>query len=213
MIKEISLDIAESIKESLLVGNLTNEVHLKIGDYEINIDNLENSIIDENNELMEKTTFTFRGFPEVLNKGKQIGELFFSIGQWRDEKSYRFVDTHIVLGAKMIHNFFSQIDLSDAVEDKENIYLLKNISSKAGRGAIVRLYTGKGSFSAEERVAKLLENYRDQTIERNSKKWIKVCIINKKLLEKTQENRSILLTKFVEDFLRFSFLVEEIREL
>lgn len=213
MIKEISLDIAESIKESLLIGNLTNEVHLKIGDYEINIDNLENSIIDENNELMEKTIFSFRGFFKVLTNGKQRGELFFSIGQWRDEKSYRFVDTHIVLGAKMIHNFFSQIDLSDAVEDKENIYLLKNLSSKAGRGSIVRLYTGKGSFSAEERVAKLLENYRDQTIERNSKKWVKVCTINKKLLEKTDENRSILLTKFVEDFLKFSFLVEEIRRL
>ena len=212
MIKEISLDIAESIKESLLIGNLTNEVHLKIGDYEINIDNLENSIIDENNGLMEKTMFSFRG-GKVLTNGKQRGELFFSIGQWRDEKSYRFVDTHIVLGTKMIHNFFSQIDLSDAVEDKENIYLLKNLSSKAGRGSIVRLYTGKGSFSAEERVAKLLENYRDQTIERNSKKWIKVCAINKKLLEKTDENRSILLTKFVEDFLKFSFLVEEIRRL
>ena len=37
--------------------------------------------------------------------------------------------------------------------------------------------------------------------------------IFKKLLEKTDKNRSILLTKFVEDFLRFSFLVEEIRKL
>lgn len=212
MNKYINLETANLIKESLLLGNLTHEINLKIGNYEIKIDNLENSIIDKNYELMDKTVFTFKGSPDVLIKKKLKGELFFSIGQWREEKSYRFVNTHVVLGSKMIHDFFNQIDLSDAIEDKENIYLLKNISSKAGKGAIVRLYNGNGSLSSEERVTKLLENY-DDTIEWNNKKWIKVCTISKDLIKSIEKNRNIILTEFIASFLKFSFLIEKIRDL
>lgn len=213
MSKYINLETANFIKQSLLNGNLTHDINLEIGKYKICIDNLENPLIDEFYNLMDKTSFVFQdSLQGVLNKGNLKGDLFFSIGQWRNEKSYRFVDTHIVLGSNLIHDFFNQIDLSDAIEDKDNIYLLKNISSKAGKGSIMRLYKGNGSLSSEERISKLLKHYPD-TFEWNNKKWIKVCTINKNLLNDTEENKDIILTKFIEDFLNFSFFIEEIRDL
>lgn len=137
-------------------------------------------------------------------------DLFLSIGKWRD--SYRINDVHIVLGTNYnSERCFSQLELSQALEDDKYIYIIKNLTKLAGEGAISRLNNGLGSDkeAKRKRRAELVEKLNFDVIYYDNNDWICIAKIDKEELE-NEENNSNILYDFLNNFIKYSFAIEEI---
>lgn len=216
----IEYKTALKIKDTLLTSSIHNHISINSINncFNVEFNHINKAIIDK--EYFNKTrltmlnrTLSFDYLTTILNikKVKQPSNLFLGIGQWREDGSYFFDDTHIILGSDStkLNNYFAQIDLSDAIEDNENIYLLKNISKKSGLGTCKRLYSKNGSLSHNERQNKFLEFFSPQTILIGDDTWFVVSTISKSELSNTAMHPQ-LLTKFLDDFITYAFTIEEI---
>lgn len=136
--------------------------------------------------------------------------LFLSIGDWGYD--YRINDVHIVLGTNYkFGKFFSQLELSQALEDDKYIYIIKNLTKLAGEGAISRLNKGLGSDKEAKRKRRyeLVEKLNFDVINYDGNHWICIGKIDKEELE-NEENNSDILYDFLNNFIKYSFTIEEI---
>ena len=122
---------------------------------------------------------------------------------------------HIVLGTT--YNFgstkayFSQLELSQALEDDNSIYIVKNITKLSGEGAITRINSGlKDNRERKiERRMELINRLDGKTIPFNKSEWLIITEINKKDLE-LEENHNEIFFRLIKDFINYSFSIEDI---
>ena len=108
-------------------------------------------------------------------------------------------------------NWFARIELTQALEDEEYIYILKNISKIGGRGSINRLNNGLGAnkIKKHKRREVLVRNFGAETIHYNNNDWMIVSKICKNDLNNDNTCKDVLYN-FIKDFVRYAFLIEEI---
>lgn len=220
----ITNDNAQKIKNILLNNYLDNKsIDLEYKNIKtiINIDRITESeksqLFDDRN--MEMFHFLNGGQEgnllcmEVNNKKHQ---LYMNIGEWGVSGGYKYDihDMHVVLGTTSskfgAKELFSQIEISQSLEDKDYVYLVKNISDLAGKGAIARLNSGlKDKKEKHERRNTLINRLNTTTKPYEDKEWIVVSKISKEDLENEQKYNDIFYT-VIKDILNYSFTVEDI---
>ena len=105
--------------------------------------------------------------------------------------------------------FFCQFELSQALQDSNYIYLVKNLFKLAGDGSIARL--NRGLKYREEKIDRRYEllNLLDADIIKfDREEWFVVSKISKQDLE--EENDEHILHQFLKDFLNYSLTIEQI---
>lgn len=136
-----------------------------------------------------------------------------NIGEWGYE--YRIPNMHIVLGSSYnfgsSKDYFSQIEISQALEDREYIYIVKNISKLSGEGAITRINSGlkTDKYKKKERRIRLVNRLNSKSIYYDNQDWMVLSKIDKSDLIKEERHNNIFynLTK---DIINYSFTIEDI---
>ena len=125
--------------------------------------------------LMDKTNKY-----DVLEYKNKLYEVFVNLGEWAYKTELK--NSHITVGSSKFHDYSFQLELSQAIKDKENLYIVKNISNLAGNGALVRLYRGLGKDRAkkEKRRERFVEEFNSEILKYEGKEWI---VISKILLD------------------------------
>ncbi|WP_024614494.1 DEAD/DEAH box helicase family protein [Clostridium sp. Ade.TY] len=203
---------ARKLKKILLKDTINKEIELtfdKLNAY-IKIDSLAETEANGTmkdiyllNDQIEENKLCFTIDDKNYN-------LFLSIGDWGYD--YRINDVHIVLGTNYkFGKFFSQLELSQALEDDKYIYIMKNLTKLAGEGAISRLNKGLGSNKEAKRKRRdeLAERLNFDIINYDNNDWICISKIDKEKLE-NEENSSDILYGFLNNFIKYSFAIEEI---
>lgn len=217
----ITIDNANKIKQILLnnyiEGKTINLSYPSIKT-EINISNVSENEASKTfmDRSMQEMSFINEEEEEniycmkINNRNHQI---YLNIGDWG--YNYRIPNMHIVLGTT--YNFgstkayFSQLELSQALEDDNSIYIVKNITKISGEGAISRINSGlKDNRERKiERRMELINRLDAKTIPFNKSEWLIITEINKKDLE-LEENHNEIFFRFIKDFINYSFSIEDI---
>lgn len=158
----LSVDNAEKMKAIILNTQLIDEIIITKDNSNIQlmINKVSERHIDKN---WGDEEFYFENDKSdcpliVNNKSYWIS---MKVGWWRD--TYRIPNVHLILGTNCSKFgsgclYFSQLEFSQALEDDEFIYIVKNISILAGEGSILRLNSGlKDRDKKIERRNKLVE--------------------------------------------------------
>lgn len=122
----------------------------------------------------------------------------------------RIKNGKIYLGSTPFGEYFAQLALSQAIEDKEYIYIIKNISKLGGKGSIFRL--NKNAEDVTDKYLRreiLVEKLNNGVINYKNNDWVVVDKILKSDL-KDEENYPNIFYNFLENFLRYAFYIEEI---
>ena len=217
----ITIDNANKIKQILLnnyiEGKTINLSYPSIKT-EINISNVSENEASKTfmDRSMQEMSFINEEEEEniycmkINNRNHQI---YLNIGDWG--YNYRIPNMHIVLGTT--YNFgstkayFSQLELSQALEDDNSIYIVKNITKISGEGAISRINSGlKDNRERKiERRMELINRLDAKTIPFNKSEWLIITEINKKDLE-LEENHNEIFFRLMKDFINYSFSIEDI---
>lgn len=217
----ITIDNANKIKQILLnnyiEGKTINLSYPSIKT-EINISNVSENEASKTfmDRSMQEMSFINEEEEEniycmkINNRNHQI---YLNIGDWG--YNYRIPNMHIVLGTT--YNFgstkayFSQLELSQALEDDNSIYIVKNITKLSGEGAITRINSGlKDNRERKiERRMELINRLDGKTIPFNKSEWLIITEINKKDLE-LEENHNEIFFRLIKDFINYSFSIEDI---
>lgn len=151
-----------------------------------------------------------------INNKKE--KLYINIGQWGTYE-YDIPNMHIALGTSTYkfgsaREYFSQLEISQALEDSNYIYLVKNITDLSGPGAISRLNTGlKSDKDRKHERRNILVNrlncetklYKDN----KEKEWMVISKINKQDLNNEEKCNDIFYS-IINDILNYSFTIEDI---
>lgn len=191
---------------------------------------LEDSIIFENDKLQLKVNIN--GVSEALENhdyNNVLQQIFFMKDDSTDavkikgrdyELSYKFgewgydvnvPESHISLGCKRYGDFFSQLELSYCLMDKNNVYITKTLSKLAGRGAMSRL--NGSAKSKEEKITRrneLVKLLNMDTLAFEGHEWAVIYKVSKENLFNPDKQNDIF-HNFWDSFLRYSFTVEELR--
>ena len=148
--------------------------------------------------------------PHVLKYRNSIGECFVHYGEWAYYTRLR--EAHITVGCSK-HNYNFQIELSQAITDENHIYIVKNISNLAGKGALVRLYRNlkDDRASKEKRKQKFIEDFNSKIIPYKRKDWIVISTIKKEDLYNDEKSKNIM-QDILSNILKAMLLVEVIGE-
>lgn len=217
----ITIDNANKIKQILLNNYIEGEtINLNYPSIktEINISNVSENEASKTfmDRSMQEMSFINEEEEEniycmkINNRNHQI---YLNIGDWG--YNYRIPNMHIVLGTT--YNFgstkayFSQLELSQALEDDNSIYIVKNITKLSGEGAISRINSGlKDNRERKiERRMELINRLDAKTIPFNKSEWLIITEINKKDLE-LEENHNEIFFRLMKDFINYSFSIEDI---
>lgn len=210
----LSVENAEIIKKLMLNTQLSDEINVRVNKGDIR---LLATKVSENNVEEEWGNEEFFLENEETDKTLVINNknywISIKVGWWRD--TYRIPNAHITLGTNYYgfgagRKFFSQLELSQALEDKEYIYLVKNISNLSGEGSISRLNSGlKDRNKKVSRRNELVRKLDGEIISFDNYDWLIVSKLKKEEIYE-EEKHSKLFTKFMHDFLIYSFTIEEI---
>ena len=224
MMERITIQNAEKIKNILLNNYLDNKsINLEYKNINtiINIDGITESKKSELFDDRDMEMFHFLNGEqegnllcmEVNNKKHQ---LYMNIGEWGVYGNYEYEipNMHIVLGTTSskfgAKEYFSQLEISQALEDDKYIYLVKNISKLAGEGAIARLNNGlKEKALKYERRNRLINRLNTTTKLYDDNEWMIVSKISKEDLDNEQKHNDIFYN-MINDILNYSFTVEDI---
>ena len=217
----ITIDNANKIKQILLnnyIEGKTINLNYPSIKTEINISNVSENEASKTfmDRSMQEMSFINEEEEEniycmkINNRNHQI---YLNIGDWG--YNYRIPNMHIVLGTT--YNFgstkayFSQLELSQALEDDNSIYIVKNITKLSGEGAISRINSGlKDNRERKiERRMELINRLDAKTIPFNKSEWLIITEINKKDLE-LEENHNEIFFRLMKDFINYSFSIEDI---
>lgn len=215
----ITINNAKKIK-SILLNNFLKDKSINL-EYKnlnarINIDKI--SLRQSEAKFHNMNTFYFLNKNEynendVLEINNKKYELSMSIGDWGYE--YRIENLHIVLSTNYTKfgsskDYFSQLEISQALEDNDYIYIVKNLSSLSGHGAISRLNHGlKDKKEKFERRNMLVNKLNALTCSYEKKEWIVISKIVKKDLDDEKVCDDIFYS-LIKDILNYSFTVEDI---
>lgn len=164
-------------------------------------------ITNENDNSLDFNKF-------CLNINNKKHTLFINIGEWPPYK-YEIENMHLVLGSSYsfgsLKEFFSQIELSQALEDEQYLYIVKNISKLAGEGSIARINSGLKSDRDKkfQRREKLVNRLNSKTIPFDNKEWLIISKIDKKDLMESSKYDDIYYN-LVKDIVNYSLTIEDI---
>lgn len=212
--KLITVNNCNNIKEMLINARLISNIEISIKDLDLDlvIDSVSVPIEDEDFIDMDKVYFMFEEGTFVLKIKKREYELFFNLGEWGQGR--RIPYSHLVLGTSPIifgSDYFCQIELSQAVEDEKYIYIIKNISKLAGKGAISRLNNSLGNDKVKKhrRREELIERLNLDVISYDDNDW---CCIYK--IDKKELNNKVYYDKIfyelMHSFLMYALTIESI---
>lgn len=210
------IDIARAvlIKNVLLNTELREEIRIEVPSLDLSFQANAVSITEPSSkfEAMEEAYFMKDESVESLYVENRKYSVFFSIGEWGYET--RLPASHICLGTTPIKfgsAYFSQLELSQALEDEHSIYIVKNLSKLAGEGAISRLNHGLGAdkLTKHERRSQLKQKFGGNVISVEKQEWLILCKINKLDLV-NEEKYSDILRQFMYAFVKYAFTIEEI---
>ena len=138
-----------------------------------------------------------------------------NIGRWGDYK-YNIENIHLALGTTTNKfgswkEYFSQIEISQALEDENYIYIVKNITDLAGKGCISRINTGLKNDKGKkyERRTRLVNRLNSEVLVHNTKDCMVISKINKEDLQNNDKFNSICY-KLIKDIINYSFTIEDI---
>lgn len=181
---EITQSEADRIIQILNETRLKEDINIEVlnGKYKINAFNITESFKTERYEydmdefyLMDKTNKY-----DVLEYKNKLYEVFVNLGEWAYKTELK--NSHITVGSSKFHDYSFQLELSQAIKDEENLYIVKNITNLSGKGALVRLYRGLGKDRAkkEKRRERFVEEFNSRILKYEGKEWI---VISKILLD------------------------------
>lgn len=208
MFRLIDEEKVECLKSVFLSTRLSSNIEIKKDNINLLITSLSEKT--KNNKWGNDEFYLLNNNDnKPLKINNKYYKLSFKIGWWRD--TYRIKNVHITLGSSCskLGWFFSQLELSQALEDKNYIYLVKNLFKLTGDGSIARLNRGL-KFKQEKikRRYELLNLLNADTIIFNKEEWIVVSKISKQDLK--EKNYQHILYKFLKDFLNYSLTIEQI---
>ena len=184
MFELITQSEADRIIQILNETRLKEDINIEVldGKYKINAFNITESYKSEHHgyNMNEFYLMDNHNKYNVLEYKNKLYEVFVNFGEWAYKT--RLNNTHITAGSSKFHDYSFQLELSQAIKDKENLYIVKNISNLAGNGALVRLYRGLGKDRAkkENRRQRFIEEFNSRILKYEGKEWI---VISKILLD------------------------------
>ena len=195
MYELITQNEANRIKQILNETGLKEDINIEVlnGKYKINAFNITESFKTERYEydmdefyLMDKTNKY-----DVLEYKNKLYEVFVNLGEWAYKTELK--NSHITVGSSKFHDYSFQLELSQAIKDKENIYIVKNITNLSGKGAWVRLYRGLGKDRAkkEKRRERFVEEFNSEILKYEGKEWIVISKISLKDLFDDNKGKDI----------------------
>ena len=222
--ERITIQNAEKIKNILLNNYLDNKsINLEYKNIKtiINIDGIteskESELFDDRNmEMFNFLNGEQEGNLLCMEVNNKKHQLYMNIGEWGVYGNYEYdiPNKHIVLGTTSskfgAKEYFSQLEISQALEDDKYIYLVKNISKLAGEGSIARLNNGlKEKALKHERRNRLINRLNTTTKLYDDNEWMIVSKISKEDLDNEQKHNDIFYN-MINDILNYSFTVEDI---
>ena len=216
MYELITQNEANRIKQILNETGLKEDINIEVlnGKYKINAFNITESFKTERYEydmdefyLMDKTNKY-----DVLEYKNKLYEVFINLGEWAYKTELK--NSHITVGSSKFHDYSFQLELSQAIKDKENIYIVKNITNLSGKGALVRLYRGLGKDRAkkEKRRERFVEEFNSEILKYEGKEWIVISKISLKKLFDDNNGKDIFYDLLI-SILKAMLLVEGIGDI
>ena len=216
MYELITQNEANRIKQILNETGLKEDINIEVlnGKYKINAFNITESFKTERYEydmdefyLMDKTNKY-----DVLEYKNKLYEVFVNLGEWAYKTELK--NSHITVGSSKFHDYSFQLELSQAIKDKENIYIVKNITNLSGKGALVRLYRGLGKDRAkkEKRRERFVEEFNSERLKYEGKEWIVISKISLKDLFDDNKGKDIFYDLLI-SILKAMLLVEGIGDI
>lgn len=216
MYELITQNEANRIKQILNETGLKEDINIEVlnGKYKINAFNITESFKTERYEydmdefyLMDKTNKY-----DVLEYKNKLYEVFVNFGEWAYKTELK--NSHITVGSSKFHDYSFQLELSQAIKDKENIYIVKNITNLSGKGALVRLYRGLGKDRAkkEKRRERFVEEFNSEILKYEGKEWIVISKISLKDLFDDNKGKDIFYDLLI-SILKAMLLVEGIGDI
>lgn len=184
MFELITQSEADRIIQILNETRLKEDINIEVldGKYKINAFNITESYKSEHHgyNMNEFYLMDNHNKYNVLEYKNKLYEVFVNFGEWAYKT--RLNNTHITAGSSKFHDYSFQLELSQAIKDKENLYIVKNITNLAGSGALVRLYRGLGKdrTKKENRRQRFIEEFNSRILKYEGKEWI---VISKILLD------------------------------
>lgn len=184
MYELITQSEADRIIQILNETRLKEDINIEVldGKYKINAFDITESYKSEHHgyNMNEFYLMDNHNKYNVLEYKNKLYEVFVNFGEWAYKT--RLNNTHITAGSSKFHDYSFQLELSQAIKDKENLYIVKNITNLAGSGALVRLYRGLGKDRAkkENRRQRFIEEFNSRILKYEGKEWI---VISKILLD------------------------------
>ncbi|MCK8817168.1 hypothetical protein MWH28_07315 [Natroniella sulfidigena] len=209
----LSIDNAERIKNLLLNTPLVRPIEIEVEKIKLvlEVDGISMSIKSKHFKNMNEVYFMKDNATQVLQIKDKKYNLFYNIGEWGYET--RIPNAHICLGTNYskFGEYFSQLELSQAVEDEDFIYIIKKLSKLAGKGAMARLNNNLGNNKEMkyERRNMLVQKFRGKVINYNSQDWLCIDKISITELNKKSKEEEILYS-ILYNFLKYSLCIEEI---
>ena len=184
MFELITQSEADRIIQILNETRLKEDINIEVldGKYIINAFDITESYKSEHygDNMNEFYLMDNHNKYNVLEYKNKLYEVFINFGEWAYKT--RLNNTHITAGSSKFHDYSFQLELSQAIKDKENLYIVKNITNLAGNGALVRLYRGLGKdrTKKENRRQRFIEEFNSRILKYEGKEWI---VISKILLD------------------------------
>ena len=184
MFELITQSEADRIIQILNETRLKEDINIEVldGKYKINAFDITESYKSEHHgyNMNEFYLMDNHNKYNVLEYKNKLYEVFVNFGEWAYKT--RLNNTHITAGSSKFHDYSFQLELSQAIKDKENLYIVKNITNLAGNGALVRLYRGLGKDRSkkENRRQRFIEEFNSRILKYEGKEWI---VISKILLD------------------------------
>lgn len=216
MYELITQNEANRIKQILNETGLKEDINIEVlnGKYKINAFNITESYKSEHYgyNMNEFYLMDNHNKYNVLEYKNKLYEVFVKFGAWGYKT--RLNNTHITVGSSKSHDYSFQLELSQAIKDKENLYIVKNISNLAGNGALVRLYRGLGKDRAkkEKRRERFVEEFNSEILKYEGKEWIVISKISLKDLFDDNKGKGIFYDLLI-SILKAMLLVEGIGDI
>ena len=216
MYELITQNEANRIKQILNETGLKEDINIEVlnGKYKINAFNITESYKSEHYgyNMNEFYLMDNHNKYNVLEYKNKLYEVFVNFRKWGYKT--RLNNTHITVGSSKSNDYSFQLELSQAIKDKENLYIVKNISNLAGNGALVRLYRGLGKDRAkkEKRRERFVEEFNSEILKYEGKEWIVISKISLKDLFDDNKGKDIFYDLLI-SILKAMLLVEGIGDI
>ncbi|WP_270771120.1 DEAD/DEAH box helicase [Intestinibacter bartlettii] len=206
---EISIENADIIKKIIETTQIEEFIHLEfpaINAY-IHIEDISENFYYE--EGIYTFGLMYRNYNEKsLSLDCIEYPMMLGVSNWGDED--RIKNGKIYIESPAFGGYFAQLALSQAIEDENYIYIIKNISKLGGKGSIFRL--NKNAEDVTDKYLRreiLVEKLNNGVINYKNNDWVVVDKILKSDLE-DEENYQEIFYNFLENFLKYAFYIEEI---